>query len=223
MHRLRRLTLSATIVVVAAGSGLLPSTAAHADSPAQTMLLRAAISNLPVAGETRAGYEREKFRDWYDADGDCQDTRDEVLAAESKVKVTACDIQAGSWRSYYDGVTTKRSTSFDIDHMVPLAEAWDSGAKRWSADTRARFANDLADARALVAVTASSNRSKGDQDPAEWLPALAKCRYIREYTAVKIRWRLKVDRAEKSALTRRAASCKNVTFKVRRAVVRVVN
>jgi hypothetical protein len=116
-----------------------------------------------------------EIRLWVDADSDCRDTRDEVLAAESLVPVSGCDIQRGKWRSYYDGVVTRSSTTIDVDHLVPLAEAWDSGAKRWTAATLQRYANDLGDRRTLVAVTASANRSKGDQDPAEWMPRLGKC------------------------------------------------
>jgi hypothetical protein len=115
---------------------------------------------------------------------------------------------------------TRDSTGFDVDHMVALAEAWDSGAKRWTAGTRKRFANDLGDRRTLVAVSASANRSKSDRDPAEWLPARGQCRYVREWTAVKIRWSLQVDRAEKRALVRRAGNCRNVMVKVREATVR---
>lgn len=176
-----------------------------------------AIKHLPVAAETRRGYERSKFRLWVDADGDCLDTRDEVLAAESLVRVHGCDIQSGRWRSYYDGVLTRSSTTFDIDHLVPLAEAWDSGARGWSAGTRERYANDLGDPRALAAVTASSNRSKSDQDPAEWMPALAKCRYVRQWVAVKLRWSLKMDPAEKRSLLAQAARCPNTLITVRRA------
>ncbi|SDS85268.1 Protein of unknown function [Nocardioides scoriae] len=214
---MRTLALSATFAVAASAGVVATGPAAHADT--QSVRLRAAVRGLPVATEVRTGYERSKFRDWYDADDDCQDTRDEVLTAEALVKVTACDVKSGEWRSYYDGVTTKDSSTFDIDHMVPLAEAWDSGARRWTTETRARYANDLGDGRALVAVSASSNRSKGDQDPAEWMPALAKCRYVREYVAVKMRWRLSVNKAEKTTLTKRASTCKNVVIKVRRAAV----
>ena len=102
---------------------------------------------------------------------------------------------------------------------MPLAEAWDSGAKRWNADTRRRFANDLRDRRSLIALSASSNRSKSDRDPAEWLPEYGECRYVRQWVAVKIRWHLKVDRAEKRALSRRAGSCANVRITVRKAHV----
>jgi len=184
------------------------------------MRLRRAVKKLPVATERRAGYDRDKFRHWVDADGDCQDTRDEVLDAESRTEVSGCDITTGEWHSYYDGEEWTSSSDVDIDHLVPLAEAWDSGARRWTAGTRKRYANDLRDPRPLVAVTDNVNQSKSDQDPAEWMPALGKCRYVREWVAVKIRWRLTVNRPEKRTLTRRAGNCANTVVKVRRATVR---
>jgi hypothetical protein len=101
--------------------------------------------------------------------------------------------------------------------MVPLAEAWDSGARSWSSSVRRAFANDLGDSRALVAVTAAQNRAKGDQDVAQWLPPQQRCRYLREFVAVKIRWRLTVDSAEKSAMRSLAAGCSNTTITVTRA------
>ena len=106
---------------------------------------------------------------------------------------------------------------------MPLAEAWDSGARQWRAGTRKRFANDLGDPRPLVAVTDNVNQAKSDQDPAEWMPALGKCRYVREWVAVKIRWRLTVNRPEKRTLRRRAGYCANTVLRVRRATVRKKN
>ena len=216
--RARRRLLVLIVTSLVSASGLVISAPA-AEAATVRVRLRAAIRDLPVASETRVGYARTKFRLWVDADGDCRDTRDEVLAAESLVRVSGCDVQVGKWRSYYDGVVTRRSTSFDIDHLVPLAEAWDSGAKRWNADTRRRYANDLGDPRSLVAVSASSNRAKSDRDPAQWLPRYGKCRYVRQWVAVKTRWRLKVDSAEKRALASRAARCSNTVLTVRRAVI----
>ena len=204
-------------------SGFTMSTASAVQSATVTQRLHRAIDRLPVAAETRKGYDRARFKHWVDADGDCRDTRDEVLAAESLVPVTGCDIRRGKWFSYYDGVTTARSTGFDVDHLVPLAEAWDSGAKRWNAATRQRFANDLRDPRTLVAVTASSNRSKSDRDPSEWMPALGACKYVRQWVAVKIRWKLTVDRAEKRVLQQSGDACSNSTITVRRAVVRTAS
>jgi hypothetical protein len=161
----------------------------------RTIRLRAAVREVTIGPETRAGYERDKFRDWYDADGDCRDTRDEVLAKESRVSVgSACDVTTGRWYSYYDGRTWTSDDDVDIDHLVALAEAWDSGARGWTAGSRDRYANDLRDRRTLVAVTDSVNQSKGDQDIAEWLPELDRCRYLREWVAVKLRWQLRADR-----------------------------
>ena len=211
------LALPLTFVALA----VAPTASATASGNTVTVRLRQAVKDLPVATETRAGYDRDKFKHWIDADGDCRDTRDEVLAAESLVAVHGCDIQVGKWRSYYDGVVTRDSTSFDIDHLVPLAEAWDSGAKRWTAGTRQRYANDLRDSRSLVAVTASSNRSKSDRDPAEWMPQLANCKYVRQWVAVKIRWRLRVDGTEKRFLAQKASGCRNVVIQVRKASVQI--
>jgi hypothetical protein len=202
-------------------AGLTVSTAPTASAETQVkMRLTRAIKSLPVAAENRAGYDRAKFRLWVDADHDCRDTRDEVLAAESLVRVSGCDIQRGKWRSYYDGVVTRSSSTFDIDHLVPLAEAWDSGARRWTAATRQRYANDLGDSRTLVAVSASANRSKSDQDPAEWMPRLGRCTYVRQWVAVKLRWSLKVNPAEKRALLARSSHCANDVITVRRAAIR---
>jgi hypothetical protein len=193
------------------------ATAAPAQA-AVTVRLRAAVADLPVAAETRAGYARSKFPHWADADRDCQDTRSEVLRAESKRAVTgACRVATGKWVSYYDKATWMKASDVDIDHLVPLAEAWDSGAKAWNAATRKRFANDLGDRRTLVAVTDNVNQAKGDRDPAQWLPPKNRCRYVTEWVAVKIRWSLKVDRAEKRALTRQANGCTNTTITVTRA------
>ncbi len=218
----RPLAALLSVAVSIALSGLLtPLAASAADGEVVKRRLMTAIEELPGAVETRSGYDRAQFRHWIDADGDCRDTRDEVLAAESLVSVTGCDIQKGRWRSYYDGAITRDSTAFDIDHLVALAEAWDSGAKRWTARTRERFANDLGDQRSLVAVSASSNRSKSDRDPAEWMPALGRCTYVRQWVAVKTRWQLTVDRAERRALRSHAATCKNVVIEVRRATVRL--
>ena len=221
----RALSVLAVIVFVATGqTGVAPGTAeavqaAEGALGQERVRLREAVRNLPVVREVRRGYDRDKFEHWVDADDDCRDTRDEVLAQESRVAVTGCDVVRGEWFSYYDGEVVRRSSDLDIDHVVALAEAWDSGARRWTAGTRERFANDLGDRRSLVAVTASTNRSKSDRDPAEWMPVRARCRYVREWTAVKMRWSLTVDRAEKRALVRRASNCRDRYLTVRRAVV----
>lgn len=194
---------------------LVASPAAHAED--YSAPLSTAVSDLPVAGEVRTGYDRGLFQHWIDADGDGCSTRNEVLISEADDPVTVgsgCSLSGGRWYSYYDAISQYSASALDIDHMVPLAEAWDSGARSWSAATRKAYANDLGDTRSLVAVTAGQNRSKGDQDVAEWLPGHAQCRYLREWVAVKHRWRLSVDSGEKSAMKSLAAGCTNSTITV---------
>lgn len=211
---------SVLVVLVVATTLLVPGTAtatATASASAQPedvretvhVRLRAAIKQLPLAAERPAGYDRDLFEHWVDADGDCQDTRDEVLAAESLVAVDDCDVTTGKWFSYYDHLTWTQSSDVDIDHMVALKEAWDSGAHAWDDDTREAYANDLGDRRSLVAVTDNENQSKSDRDPAEWLPDFEVCTYVAQWTAVKTRWGLAVDRTEKTALRRLARDCPN--------------
>lgn len=164
------------------------------------------LNSLPVAAEVTSGYSRDLFRHWITTAG-C-DTRERVLQAEAKSGTPrGCTVAGGSWSSVYDGVKTANPGSFDIDHMVPLNEAWQSGAWRWTSATRQSFANDLGYANSLLAVTATSNRSKGDRDPQEWLPQASRCWYAKSWVAVKYRWRLSVDTGEKRALTRVLNGC----------------
>ncbi|GAA1140299.1 HNH endonuclease family protein [Nocardioides aquiterrae] len=201
-------------LLTAAGLVVVPAPA-HAAS--YSAPLSRAVADLPVAAESRSGYSRDLFRHWVDADGDGCDTRDEVLLAEAEEAPAVgpgCSLSGGRWYSYYDGVSQDDAADLDIDHLVPLAEAWDSGAGSWSSATREAYANDLGDYRTLVGVTAALNRSKGDQDVAEWLPPQQQCRYLREWVAVKHRWRLSVDSAEKSAMTSLASGCADTTITV---------
>ena len=200
---LRRLLL--VVLPVALLVGALPGTA----SAKETMRLRAAVRALPQAAETPAGYDRDLFEHWVDADGDCQDTREEVLLAESAVPISGCTVTTGEWLSWYDGETWTLASDVDIDHMVPLKEAWDSGARAWDDQTRELYANDLGDPRSLAAVTDNVNQSKGERDVAEWLPELRVCQYVRHWTVVKLRWGLTVDAAERSALVDLARGCRN--------------
>jgi hypothetical protein len=167
---------------------------------------------LRIEPEHVGGYDRDLFADWYDADRDGCNTRKEVLIAESLDPVqigSGCSISGGRWFSIYDNVETTDSSKFDIDHMVPLSEAWDSGAWNWNADQRKHFANDLDQPFFLIAVTASSNRSKSDRDPAEWMPPNANyhCEYVRIWIEIKRAWDLSVDQAEHNYLANKLASC----------------
>ncbi|MGY0236097.1 HNH endonuclease family protein [Longispora urticae] len=213
----RTLARLATLLT-AAVAGTLLATPAWADTVSQP--LRTAVAGLPVAAEVRTGYSRDLFPHWVDADSDGCNTRYEVLIAEATTTPSVgsgCTLSGGRWYSYYDGASWTNPADLDIDHFVPLAEAWDSGARSWTTARRQLFANDLGDVRSLVAVTDNVNQAKGDQDPATWMPQLEKCRYVGEWVATKLRWRLTVDSAEKSALTTLANGCSNVTITVTRA------
>ena len=100
-----------------------------------------------------------------------------------------CKVVAGDWYSVYDGVWVSDPGLLDVDHVVPLKEAWDSGAKEWDAATREVFANDLEDQRSLIAVTAGSNRAKGAADPSNWMPPNRDdwCRYVAAWVVIKAR------------------------------------
>ncbi|MFE9446667.1 HNH endonuclease family protein [Streptomyces sp. NPDC006602] len=115
--------------------------------------------------------------------------------------------------------TQARALDIDIDHMVPLAESWNSGASAWSAQERTAYANDLDDARALIAISAASNRSKSDQDPATWQPPAEahRCTYATDWITIKIRWCLTIDPAEQAALTGILDGCPNTPIEVTRA------
>ncbi len=200
-------------------AGLLAGPSAPADD-GYSAPLQTAVSELRVAAEVRTGYDRDLFRHWIDADGDGCSTREEVLVAESRTTVgvgSGCSLSGGRWYSYYDALTWTDPSDVDIDHLVPLAEAWDSGARSWRVSMRQAFANDLGDRRSLVGVTDNVNQSKADRDPAEWLPARERCRYVREWVAVKHRWRLSVDRPEKRSLRSLASGCRNTRITVTRA------
>jgi hypothetical protein len=155
-----------------------------------------------------AGYSREKFPHWRSTGKNC-DVRDSVLKRDgTKVKLSGCNVVAGSWKSLYDDKTLTSPSQVDIDHVVPLANAWRSGAASWTTDKRGDFANDLDDPQ-LVAVSAGSNRSKGDQDPSTWKPPASDnwCHYAESWIAVKTHWKLTVTTAEKSALADMLEKC----------------
>jgi hypothetical protein len=209
-----------------ASAASITSTAHHADpSPRVAATHRTfhgtpseAVAALRVRAEYTPGYDRDSYTHWI-SQGDSCDTRDIVLIDENKEPspVGPDCTYTGRWYSYYDQVSTTDPGTFDIDHLVPLGEADPSGAWRWTSGTKERYANDLGDPRPLVAVTAHSNRSKSDQDVAEWEPDHGKCRYVASWLAVKIRWHLTVDRAEKRAILTRIDACPAKTITVKKA------
>ncbi|MFE2047949.1 HNH endonuclease family protein [Streptomyces sp. NPDC059459] len=209
----------ATLAATSAALATLISPA-HADpGTSHTIPVRSLLNVLPIADETRTGYQREAFKHWVDADKDGCATRAEVLleeAVNAPAQTGRCTLTGGTWYSPYDDTYVDGPRSIDIDHLVPLAEAWDSGAGTWTAAEREAYANDLDDQRALIAVTAKSNRSKSDQDPTTWQPPADtyRCQYFTDWVTIKSRWGLAIDPAEQQTLTNLADDCPNtpVTF-----------
>jgi hypothetical protein len=154
------------------------------------------------------GYSRDRFSHWITVDG-CN-VRQTVLARDGEdVEVDDdCRVVSGSWHSAFDGVTFDDPSDIDIDHIIPLANSWRTGAAEWDDDRRTEFANDL-ETPQLIAVSATSNRSKGDQDPSEWKPPERGywCQYAHDWIVVKHRWELWVTQAEKDALSDMLDTC----------------
>ncbi|MCZ7631520.1 MAG: HNH endonuclease family protein [Microthrixaceae bacterium] len=168
---------------------------------------QAELSSLTIAPEApRDGYDRDLFRHWVDADGDGCNTRCEVLERQRTTSLPG--LADGGWLSIYDGYSTDDPSEFDVDHVVALAEAWDSGAATWGPARREAFANDL-DSGQLIAVTAATNRSKSDRDPAQWQPPNrdAWCEWGAAWIGVKAKWELTADPAEIRALTNIMRGC----------------
>jgi hypothetical protein len=204
MPAIRRVITAASALCLAATGLLISGGQADAalPTPIAASTARTYLSELTVATEShQSTYDRSLFPTWITITGNC-DTREYVIERDGKNVVTnsACTATSGSWTSPYDGVTTTDPSTFDIDHLVPLAEAWDSGAWAWTTAQRQAYANDVTRPQ-LLAVSAGSNRSKGDDDPAEWLPqASFQCTYARAWVQVKHYYGLSVDSAEKTAL-----------------------
>jgi hypothetical protein len=146
---------------------------------------------------------------WQDTDGDGCDQRNQVLARDMtdvQRNPRGCKVTAGVLHDPYTGDTITGTSKIQIDHVVPLAEMWRSGAAAWTLDQRVEAANDM---RNLLAVKGTANQSKGDSRPEEWMPpaAASHCLYARIYITTKTNYRLTVTRAERDTLTRALTAC----------------
>ncbi|KAF9389228.1 hypothetical protein CPC16_005944 [Podila verticillata] len=209
----KRRSTDLTIIILATTVALLAIAApalAELPTPVSAATAITYLSTLKVEPQrSLIGYSRVRFLHWITISGTC-DTRETVLKRDGNnvVTDTACKAVSGQWVSPYDGVTSNNARELDIGHIVPLPEAWASGADTWDDAQRKAFANDLTQP-ALLAVSAKSNRSKGDKDPAEWMPPLASfhCVYVRAWVQVKYTYQLSVDSAEKTKLSSVLAEC----------------
>ncbi|WP_298328735.1 HNH endonuclease family protein [Haloactinopolyspora sp.] len=184
--------------------------AAYPPDPPSVNEAQAQLAAITVsAPQSDDGYSRDRFPHWRAQEGNCN-TREVVLRRDGAGVETGndCYPTSGRWYSVYDQIWVSDPADVDIDHMVPLAEAWRSGARSWTDAKRADFANDLSRGQ-LIAVSGSSNSAKSDKDPAEWRPDNTNwwCYYSRHWIDVKHDWALTIDAAEKSALADMLATC----------------
>lgn len=209
--------LLALAVALTVSAFLLPKDAgARGATPAEKL----AELRVKPAG-TMDGYSREKFPHWSDAQtygwtlpagtpdpGSC-DARDAALIRDGREEVvrSGCYVESGRWFDPYTGRTYYQPSDIDIDHVVPLANAWRSGASSWTTARKQRFANVPLD---LLAVEDNANASKGDKGPEAWKPPRTAyhCVYSKKWINIKHYWTLSVTSAEKSALKQMLSTCR---------------
>ncbi|MEU5953674.1 HNH endonuclease family protein [Streptomyces sp. NPDC047525] len=208
----RRLATLTALTALASAAALLTGAPAQAAPPApvSAATARTYLGQLTEKAEGSSdGYSREKFPHWSTQSGACN-TREVVLKRDGTnvQQDSSCAATSGTWKSPYDGGTWTAASDVDIDHVVPLSEAWKSGASGWTTAQREGFANDLTRPQ-LIAVTDNVNQSKGDQDPAEWMPPTASyhCYYARMWVDVKHHYNMTVNPEEKTKLSSVLSGC----------------
>jgi hypothetical protein len=175
----------------------------------------AAVAGLTVKGRApKSGYVREQFgQPWFDTDRNGCDTRNDILRRDlvDRDMKNACKVLAGTRNpDPYTGKTIRfvigGASEIDIDHVVPLSDAWQKGAATWAPGKRLAFANDPLN---LLAVDAGANRSKGGGDVATWLPPNKsyRCAYVARVASVKAKYRVWVTPAERDAMVRVLSKC----------------
>ncbi|MGQ0630614.1 MAG: excalibur calcium-binding domain-containing protein [Sporichthyaceae bacterium] len=205
--RPRRLVTAVACLALISSSALtlgMPSATA-ASEPSKYMLGR-----LNVHKEWPAGYTAAAFGSWKDSDRrGCKDVRAEVLAVDARgATPPRCDLSGLRWTDFLTGEKVSKASRMTVEPLVPLAEAWRSGATRWDARTRAAFANDLGYADSLITISRATAKARAGRSPQEWLPPKAhRCDYVAAWVAVKTRWSMNIDKAEKAALVKILKGC----------------
>ena len=160
------------------------------------------------------GYSRKNWKHWVDFDQDCQDSRAETLIKQSDIPVIfktsrSCNVLYGQWVCPYTLKIFFKANKTDIDHIVPLKEAYLSGASSWPKEKKKQFANDPDN---LLVTSASANRSKGAKDPVKWMPKNGKCAYIDRWIFIKEKYSLKFDPDELIKVMEINKHCKKLSL-----------
>ena len=203
-------------VIAAMVLGLTPTATTAAEQPG---LAIATLETLPVKGRApKTGYTRDQFgQAWADVDRNGCDTRNDILKRDLtsttyKAKTRNCVVLSGTLLDRYSGESINflrgniTSMEVQIDHVVALSNAWQTGAFKLTTEQRKAFANDPLN---LFAVKGRLNSQKGDGDAATWLPPLKsfRCAYVAQQIAVKAKYSLWVVAPEKAAMLSILAKC----------------
>ena len=207
--RRRTRLLTVVLTAVSLGSGLLAQSGEAAVSRSSTWVM---LRGLPVVSEHPVAAGAATAVGWVDADRDGCSTRQEVLLRDAVVaprRGPRCLLRGGTWRLRYDGASAVGARHLQVERLVPLREAWASGGWRWSRLRQRAFANDLGYRGSLLVASTPVARARGDQEPQQWLPARtsSSCSYLAHWVAVKWRWHLSVDAAERRYLAAELAAC----------------
>ena len=207
--------LFATSLMIPAGNSQAADTATATKSQYESALT--ALNKLPVKGRApKTGYSREEFPHWKDPDKNGCDSRNDILKRDLtkvvfKADTNNCKVIAGKLLDPYsnkliDFDISKSSSTIDIDHVVALSNAWQTGAFQLTLEQRTNFANDPLN---LLAVDFKLNRQKGDGDAATWLPPYKsyRCTYVARQVAVKTKYKLWVTTPEKTAISNLLTAC----------------
>jgi len=162
----------------------------------------------------RTGYNRKDWPHWVDADSDCQDTRAEILIRDSRGPVKfkrnkGCNVSWGEWLDPYTLQVFTKASDLDIDHVVPLAHAHETGAANWTREQKRAFANDFEN---LLAVEDNSNQAKGAKSPLEWMPdnKAFHCEYLEKWLRVKIKYKLYLSETESKFVMGEVYECREL-------------
>ena len=162
------------------------------------LILLIVLLNVTVA----TAYDRKNWKHWIDEDKDCKNTRHELLEQRSKIKVTYkktkrgyCLVDKGEWDDYYYPEKITSAKKIDVDHVIPLKHASESGGSKWSKKQKTQFANDPEN---LVLTNLKYNRQKGAKTISEWLPVYKDyaCKYVQKWFYLKKKYSLEVSNDE---------------------------
>ena len=195
--------------------GPAPSQAPATPPPAPTSTTTLVITVAPITADIPE-YDRRDWKHWVDADSDCQDARQEVLIAESLVPVTfetdrKCRVETGRWFGTFTGAYFEDPSDLDVDHMVPLKNAHNSGGWAWSPAMKEEYANDLRADDHLIAVQDRANQSKGARGPDEWMPPDKSywCQYATDWTEIEYWANLTMTQPEAEAVMDMLGTCED--------------